>query len=139
MNLMVVVNVSPDLPAKKVILVDYSSGRGKEDAISEVLRKINTKIPEDATVVDFEVKTYTTPVTRRTYAVGIVVYNIPMGKKPLREFTVQERRQLLAGVLKAFEYNPKILNISELARVFGVSRDSIYYDIEQILKERRRG
>ncbi|MEO2152510.1 MAG: HTH domain-containing protein, partial [Thermococcus sp.] len=41
----------------------------------------------------------------------------------------------IAMVLEAFNYNPKVLNISELARVFGVSRDSIYYDIEQILKE----
>ncbi|WP_297498206.1 hypothetical protein [Thermococcus sp.] len=136
MNLMVVVDVSPDLPARKAILVDYSSGRGKEDAIKEVLGKVNGKMPDDATIVGFEVKTYTTPVTRRTYAVAVVVYNTPMDKKPLSKFTVQERRQLLAGVLKAFEYNPRILNISELARVFEVSRDSIYYDIEQILKER---
>ena len=135
MNLLVIVNIDPRVPSKKGILADFSSGRNKEDAINKVLEKVNNKLPRDAQIVDFEIKTYTTPVTRRTYAVGVVVYNVVEVAKPLREFSIAERRGLLSSVLKAFNYNPKVLNISELARVFGVSRDSIYYDIEQILKE----
>ena len=135
MNLLVILNVDPTHPSKKGIIVDFSSGRNKENAIEKVLEKLNGRIPREAQVIDFEIKTYTTPVTRRTYAVGIVVYNVMEIKKPLREFSIAERRQLLSSVLRAFDYNPRVLNISELARVFGVSRDSIYYDIEQILKE----
>ncbi|WP_367182640.1 hypothetical protein [Thermococcus sp.] len=135
MNLMVVVAIDPKVNAKKAILAEYSSGRNKEDAINKTLEKINVKLPENAKIVDVEVKTYTTPVTRRTYAVGVVVYNVFERGKPIREYTLKERRRLIAMVLEAFDYNPRVLNISEVARMFGVSRDSIYYDIEQILRE----
>nr|WP_240911682.1 hypothetical protein [Thermococcus sp. LS1] len=121
----------------KGILAEYSTGRNKEDAINRTLEKLNRFLPRDAQVVNFEIGTYTTPVTRRTYAVGVVVYNAPLEKKSFTEFTITERRELLAGVLETFNYNPRVLNISEIARMFGVSRDSIYYDIEQILKERK--
>ncbi|MCD6525328.1 MAG: HTH domain-containing protein, partial [Thermococcus sp.] len=47
-----------------------------------------------------------------------------------------DRRKLLAHVLSLFDYNPRVLNISELARIFNVSRDTIYHDIQQILKEK---
>lgn len=135
MNLLIIVNIDPKVPSKKGILADFSAGRNKEDAIKKVLDNVNTRLPQDAQIVDFEIKTYTTPVTRRTYAVGVVVYNVAKVTKPLREFSISERRRLLSSVLRAFNYNPRVLNISELARIFGVSRDSIYYDIEQILKE----
>ncbi len=135
MNLGVVLALDKSLTAHKVVRADFSSGKNKDDAINKTLEKLNAIIPDRAKIVDFEVKTYTTPVTRRTYAVGVVVYNVFEQKKPIGEYTLKERRKLIAMVLEAFNYNPKVLNISELARVFGVSRDSIYYDIEQILKE----
>ena len=137
MNLTIVMDITPFPASKKLVLVDYAVGKGKDGAISRVVEKINSKTPQNGELVDFEVKTYTTPVTRRTYAVGVIVCNVPMEQKSLKELTLQERRQFLAGVLRAFDYNPKVLNISELARVFGVSRDSIYYDIKQIMKEVR--
>ncbi|WP_297065894.1 hypothetical protein [Thermococcus sp.] len=127
--------IDKSLTAHKVVRADFSSGRNKEDAINKTLEKLNPVIPENGKIVEFEVKTYTTPVTRRTYAVSVVVYNVFERRKSIEEYTLKERRKLIAMVLEAFNYNPKVLNISELARVFGVSRDSIYYDIEQILKE----
>lgn len=135
MNLGVVLAIDKSITANKVVRAEFSSGRNKDNAINKTLEKLNTLIPEKSKIVDFEVKTYTTPVTRRTYAVGVVVYNVFDQKKPIEEYTLKERRKLIAMVLEAFNYNPKVLNISELARIFGVSRDSIYYDIEQILKE----
>ncbi len=135
MNLGVVLVIDKSLTAHKVVRADFSSGRNKEDAINKTLEKLNPVIPENGKIVEFEVKTYTTPVTRRTYAVSVVVYNVFERRKSIEEYTLKERRKLIAMVLEAFNYNPKVLNISELARVFGVSRDSIYYDIEQILKE----
>jgi len=136
MNLNVTMLLDPRGDMQKGIIVDYSHGKNKEDAINRTMEKINRLLPRNAQVLDFEVGTYTTPVTRRTYAVVVVVYNAPPGEKPFPEYTIKERRELLAGVLERFNYNPRVLNISEIARMFGVSRDSIYYDIEQILKEK---
>ncbi|WP_048149706.1 HTH domain-containing protein [Thermococcus sp. AM4] len=126
--------VDPSTPGGRVV-AKYSAGRSRESAIEGVLAEINPLI-ENAEVVAFKFGTYTTPVTRRTYAVGVVAYNLPM--KPASQISeTADRRKLLAHVLSLFEYNPKVLNISELARVFGVSRDTIYYDIQQILKEKK--
>jgi hypothetical protein len=135
MNLGVILALDKSECAQKAVRAEFTSGRHKDDAINRTLEKLNSIIPDRAKIIDFEVKTYTTPVTRRTYAVGVVVYNVFERRKPADGYTIQERRKLIAMVLEAFDYNPKVLNISELARVFGVSRDSIYYDIEQILKE----
>jgi len=135
MNLGVVLSLDRSTPAVKAVRAEFSSGRQKEAAINGALEKLNSAIPDRAKIVEFEVKTYTTPVTRRTYAVAVAVYNLFERSKPIAEYSLRERRELIAMVLEAFDYNPKVLNISELARVFGVSRDSIYYDIEQILKE----
>lgn len=116
------------------IAVEYSTGGGKDAAISTLLKKLNP-ILKNSEVVAFKIGTYTTPVTRRTYAVGIVAYNRP--SLPASEISkTKDRRALLAQVLALFDYNPKVFNISELARVFGVSRDTIYYDIQQILREK---
>lgn len=137
MNLTVTLLLDPNGNTRKGVLADYSPGKHKEDAIQKTLERLNAKLPKDAKIVDFELGTYTTPVTRRTYAVGVVVYNAPLEIKSFTEYTIKERRELLAKVLENFNYNPRVLNISEIARMFGVSRDSIYYDIEQILRDRK--
>ncbi len=135
MNLNVTLLLDTAVTMDKGVLVEHATGRNRGDAISKALELLNTKLPEAAKVIDFEVGTYTTPVTRRTYGVAVAVYNISPEHRALPNLTLKERRALLAHVLQVFNYNPKVLNISELARTFGVSRDSIYYDIEQILKE----
>lgn len=135
MHLSAILLVDPSKPGGGVV-AEYSTGRHREAAIQRVLEKINPVI-EGAEVVSFKVGTYTTPVTRRTYAVGVAVYNVPpKSHGPLTE--TADRRRLLAHVLSLFDYNPKVLNISELARVFGVSRDTIYYDIQRILEEKKK-
>ncbi len=137
MNLTVTLVIDERHDMEKGIIAEHSTGKNREDAINKAVEKVNTSLPEGARVVAFDVGTYITPVTRRTYAVVVAVYNAPRQKRPLNEYDITERRNLLRRILGEFDYNPKVLNISELARVFGVSRDSIYYDIEQILKERR--
>jgi hypothetical protein len=139
MNLSVLLSVGYEYTAKKQVVATFSSGRNKEDAIQRVIDAFNLQIPRDAKIVEFEVKTYTTPVTRRTYAVGVVVFNVPVSTGSKGSYTLKERRDIIRDVLRIFNYNPKVLNISELARFFGVSRDSIYYDIQQILKEAKKG
>lgn len=136
MNLGVTVLVDDEKDMLKGIIAEHSTGKSRANALNKALELLNSKLPKNAEVVDFEVGTYVTPVTRRAYGVAVVVYNAPTEQKPFEEFTMGERRRLIARVLKEFNYNPKVLNISELARMFGVSRDSIYYDIQQILKEK---
>ncbi|AEC52344.1 hypothetical protein PNA2_1429 [Pyrococcus sp. NA2] len=116
------------------ILVDYAVG-SKDEALSELQEKLNRKIPVDAEILDFIWETYTTPVTRRTYIVGVLPYNRPLLRK-YSDMKIEGRRKILSKVLELLNDNPKALNISELARMFGVSRDTIYNDIQQILKER---
>ncbi|MDI3476416.1 MAG: hypothetical protein PWQ79_671 [Thermococcaceae archaeon] len=137
MNLSVTLAIDSEKDMKKGIIADYSHGRSRGEALSRAIESLNSKLPARAQIVDFETGTYTTPVTRRIYAVAVAVYNYPLEEKRLDGMGPAERRSLLRKVLREFNYNPKVLNISELARVFGVSRDSIYYDIEQILKERK--
>ena len=138
MNLSLALTVNSTELAHKGIIAEYSSGKSRKDALKNVQKKINSQLTPYYEVVDFEFGTYTMPVTRRHYAVGVAVYNVPTQKSELHLLGVKERRELLAKALGLFQYNPKALNISEIARIFKVSRDSIYYDIEQILKERRR-
>ncbi|MDV3104770.1 HTH domain-containing protein [Thermococcus waiotapuensis] len=118
------------------LAVVYSTGGGREAAVLGVVEKLNTVI-KNAEVVSFRIGSYTTPVTRRTYAVGIVAYNRP-ALQASEVSKTSDRRELLAHVLSLFDYNPRVLNVSELARIFDVSRDTIYYDIQQILEEKKR-
>ncbi len=136
MNLSITLALDFGKDMGKGIAVDYAHGRGRGDALGKAVEGLNKKLPEKAQIVDFQLGTYVTPVTRRTYAVAVAVYNVPSERKPLHEFGINERRALLRRILEEFNYNPRVLNISEIARTFGVSRDSIYYDIEQILKEK---
>lgn len=138
MNLSLALTVNSTELADKGVIVEYSSGKSKEDALKNVQKKINSQLTPYYEIVDFEFGTYTMPVTRRHYAIGVTVYNVPAQKSELHLLGVKERRELLAKALELFQYNPRALNISEIARIFKVSRDSIYYDIEQILKERRK-
>ncbi len=138
MNLRILLLIDESIPGEKGIIVSYASGRHKDEALNKVLEKINSRLEKRYQVVNFETGTYTMPVTRRTYAVGVVVYNIKTQNGEFRTLTLKGRRELIARALEMFNYNPKVLNISELARMFGVSRDSIYYDIEQILKGKKK-
>ncbi|AAL80629.1 helix-turn-helix domain-containing protein [Pyrococcus furiosus DSM 3638] len=115
------------------IAAEYSVSGSKEKAIEELQEKLNSHITPDIEIVDFQLETYTTPVTRRTYAIGVIVFNKPR-KVHSEDYMLQNRRKVLAKVLELLNYNPKALNISELARMFGVSRDTIYNDIQQIIK-----
>ncbi len=138
MNLKILMLIDESAIGRKGIIAEYASGRHKDEAINRALEKINGQLKPGYQIIDFETGTYTMPVTRRTYAVGVVVYNIPSSNEDLNMLSLKGRRELIAKVLEMFNYNPKVLNISELARMFGVSRDSIYYDIEQILKNKKR-
>ncbi|AEH24188.1 HTH domain-containing protein [Pyrococcus yayanosii] len=136
MSVSVILTIDPAEPYKPGVITAYAVAGSKETALEELQAKLNERIRPDMVLEDFDVEVYTTPVTRRTYAVGVVTYNRP-AKGEFEDMKLVDRRKLLAKLLELLNYNPKALNISELARMFGVSRDSIYNDIQQILGERR--
>ncbi|WP_048160664.1 HTH domain-containing protein [Thermococcus sibiricus] len=132
MEIKIALSIDPTKKADKYIVAEHTSGK---DIIERLQEKIRKKI-KNTEIVDFTFGTYTMPITRRKYAVGIAVVNRPQGKGNLENLSIEERRAILGKALELFGWNPKALNISEIARLFNVSRDSIYNDIEQILKER---
>ncbi|HII67021.1 MAG TPA: HTH domain-containing protein [Thermococcaceae archaeon] len=132
MGIRMALNIDPTKIAEKYIIAEYTSGK---DIIKRLQEEMQKKI-RDTEVIDFTFGTYTMPVTRRKYAVGIAVVNKPKEKENFQNLSIEERRAILRKALELFGWNPKALNISEIARLFNVSRDSIYNDIEQILKER---
>ena len=134
MSVKIALKVEPDKNHDKIIIAEYSSGK---DVLERLQEKMQEKI-KNAEIVDFAFGTYTMPLTRRKYAVGIAVANVPRERKNLEKLSIEERRAILRKALELFDWNPKALNISEIARLFNVSRDSIYNDIEQIMKERIR-
>ncbi|NJE26326.1 hypothetical protein E3E22_06775 [Thermococcus sp. MV5] len=132
MGIRIALNIDPTKKAEKYIIAEYTSGK---DVIERLQQKMQNGI-KDAEIVDFTFGTYTMPVTRRKYAVGIAVVNRPKEGVSFENSSIEERRAILRKALEVFGWNPKALNISEIARLFNVSRDSIYNDIEQIMKEK---
>lgn len=134
MSVRISLSIEPDKNHEKMIIAEYSSGK---DVLERLQEKMREKI-KNAQIVDFTFGTYTMPITRKKYAVAIAVVNIPKERESFENLSIEERRAILRKALELFGWNPKVLNISELARLFGVSRDSIYNDIEQILKEKKQ-
>ncbi|RLF78888.1 hypothetical protein DRN32_06095 [Thermococci archaeon] len=132
MSVKIALKVEPDKNHDKIIIAEYSSGK---DVLERLQEKMQEKI-KNAEIVDFAFGTYTMPLTRRKYAVGIAVVNVPRERKNLEKLSIEERRAILRKALELFDWNPKAMNSSEIARLFNVSRDSIYNDIEQIMREK---
>ncbi|WP_367883650.1 hypothetical protein [Thermococcus peptonophilus] len=91
MNLRVTVLIDDEKDMLKGIIAEHSTGKNRADALNKALELLNSKLPKNAEVVDFEVGTYVTPVTRRAYGVAVAVYNVPIGRKNFSEFTTGER------------------------------------------------
>lgn len=132
MTVRLAISINPSEIVEKMIIAEYTSGK---DVLEKLQEKMRNQI-KNAEIVDFTFGTYTMPVTRRKYAVGIAVINIPRESVSFENLGIEERRAILRKALELFGWNPKALNISEIARLFNVSRDAIYNDIEQIMRER---
>ena len=74
------------------------------------------------------VKLITPPLPKRTYATIIVAVNENLSKK-IEKSNLYERRERLASVLSLLANDPKSINIARVAKVLGVSRDTIYKDL----------
>ncbi|WP_367884438.1 hypothetical protein [Thermococcus sp. JCM 11816] len=86
MNLGVTVLIDDEKDMLKGIIAEHSTGKNRADALNKALEILNSKLPKNAEVVDFEVGTYVTPpVTRRAYGVAVAVYNAPpLSRNPSR-------------------------------------------------------
>lgn len=101
---------------------DEAALRLAQDKINEQMEKIKGEI------AGLYVKLITPPLPKRTYATIIVAVNENLPKK-IEKSNLYERRERLASVLSLLANDPKSINIARVAKVLGVSRDTIYKDL----------
>ncbi len=124
-----------DLRPKCVIWANEVGG-GEAAALSRAQEKINARLARlRGEVVGFYLKFITPPLPKRTYATIIVAVNEEVPKKVGR-LSSEERRERLAAVLGLLGNDPKAINLAQMAKVFGVSRDTIYKDLHDLGVER---
>jgi len=117
-----------DFRPKCILWVNEGGGNVKK-ALSKARDKLNSRLSKlHGEIADFYLKFITTPL-KRTYATLIVAINEDIPKK-LGKLSSRERRERLASILRLLGNNPKAINLAGVAKSFGVSRDTIYHDLE---------
>lgn len=124
-------NVKP-----KSVLWANEAGSNEKRALSRAQEKINAQLARlHGEIVGFYWKFITPPIPKRTYATLIVAINEEVPEK-VRKLSSDERRERLAAVLRLLGNDPKAINLAQVAKAFGVSRDTIYNDLRELGIER---
>lgn len=124
------VAVSGNTPHKKSIIGINQKGKNLEESMKKATDKLNSTIAEkEGEVVDVFSKTISTPLSARKYTTIVAAINedVPMPAK-----NAALRRQRLKNALELLNNDPKSINVSKVAEVFGVSRGIIYKDLEEL-------
>ncbi len=120
----------------KCILWVNEVGGSEAVALQRAQDKINARLAKlRGEMVGFYLKFITPPLTKRTYATLIVALNEEMPKK-VEKLNLSERRERLAMILRLLGNDPKAINLAQLAKSFGVSRDTLYKDLQELGMER---
>lgn len=124
------VAVSGNAPHKKEIIGVNQRGRKFESSMKKATEKLNEIIEnKEGEVMDVFTKNISTPLSGRKYTTIVAAINeatfMPAQNAALR-------RQRLKNVLESLNNDPKAINISRVAEVFGVSRGIIYKDLEEL-------
>lgn len=118
--------------AAKWLLWANEPGSDEGDALRRAEKKINDKLKDlKGKVASFHQEFISPPVPRRTYATLIVAVNEEISWD-VGDLSAEERRERLAAALRLLGDDPKSINISHLANLFGVSRDTIYRDLRKL-------
>jgi hypothetical protein len=130
------VAVSGNTPHRKSIIGINQKGKNLEVSMKKATEKLNGIIADKkGEVVDVFTKTISTPLSGRVYTTIIAAINeevfMPANNARLR-------RQRLKNILEFLNNDPKAINISQVAEVFGVSRGIIYKDLEELGFKRSR-
>lgn len=120
----------------KCIIWANEVGTGEAKALRRAQEKINTRLAKlRGEVAGFYLKFITPPIPKRTYATLIVAVNEEVPEKA-GKLSSEERRERLAAVLRLLGNDPKTINLAQMAKVFDVSRDTIYKDLHDLGAER---
>lgn len=120
----------------KCILWVNEVGGSEAVALQRAQDKINARLVKlRGEMVGFYLKFITPPLTKRTYATLIVALNEEMPQK-VEKLNLSERRERLAVILRLFGNDPKVINLAQVAKSFGVSRDTLYKDLQELGMER---
>jgi len=122
--------VSGDTPRKKSIVGINQAGKTLEMSMKKATGELNGIIArKEGEVVDVFTKTISAPLSGRMYTTIVAAINeeafMPANNAALR-------RHRLRNMLGLLNNDPKAINISKVAEVFGVSRGIIYKDLEEL-------
>ncbi len=116
----------------KCILWANEAGGNDRTALRRAQEKINVQLAKlRGEIAGFYLKFITPPLPKRTYATLIVAVNEEMPKK-VGKLSLEERRERLAAMLRLLGNDPRAINLAQVAKIFGVSRDTIYKDLQDL-------
>ncbi len=120
-------------PANKFILGVNEKGISEEHALKRARDEMNKRLGsiDGGVLAGFYVKTLTTPVPGRVFSTILAAIN-EEGGRDLGTLSSEERRTRLQYILSLLGNDPKALNISRVAELFGTTRNVIYSDLERI-------
>ena len=133
-RIVVVVDESDIRP--KCVLWANEVGGSEATALNRAQEKINAQLTKiRGEVAGFYMKFITPPLPKRTYATLLVAVNEEVSEK-VGKLDSTERRERLAAVLRLLGNDPRAINLVQMAKIFGVSRDTIYKDLRELGTER---
>ncbi len=120
---------------KKIAWVN-AGGSTEEKALQRAKEEINPKINEiDGELADSHIEYISPPMPKKIYVTILLGINEKVPEKT-ENLTKSERRARIRQIINLTGGNAKIINISELAKTFNVSRDVIYNDLNKLDIER---
>lgn len=131
------VAVSGSAPYKKSVFGINHRGKSREASTKRATEKLNSLLADKkGDVVDVFTVSITTPFPRRTYTTIIAAVN---EETLIPALNASQRRARLNNILELLNGDPKSINISKVAEIFGVSRLIIYKDLEELGHKRTSG
>lgn len=132
----VTVAVDEERVARKHLLWANEAGNNKSSALERAEKRINEKMEGvQGEIAGFYQKLISPPIPSRVYASLIVAVNKQPEEK-VDDLTSAERRERLASALHILGNDPRSVNVTRLAELFDVSRDTIYRDLRAIGADR---
>lgn len=112
--------------AKKAILYSYEEDVDIDRATKKAISKLNREVKEvDGEIVDFKIETI--PMSG-FYPKSVVIIIAAVNSKTKMEM---DRRERIARAIELLG-DPQVINVSKLAEVFGVTRNTIYNDLASL-------
>jgi DNA invertase Pin-like site-specific DNA recombinase len=116
----------------KCILWANEAGDSEGAAFRRAQEKINIQLAKlRGEIAGFYSKVIAPPLPKRTYVTLIVAVNEEVPEE-ISELDSSERRERLAALLRLLGNDTRAINLARIAKIFGVSRDTVYKDLEKL-------